>query len=96
MKQEKVACLIDNEAHLALDPSDPFEIQTKPHGHGDVHGLLHRTGLVKKWAAEGFRWVCFFQERSAQLFIAVAGLLLLMPCYITCQLLHALIANPRH
>lgn len=44
MKQEKVACLIDNDAHLALEPSDAFQIQTKPHGHGDVHSLLHRCG----------------------------------------------------
>ncbi len=27
LKQEKVACLIDNDAHLALDSSDPFVIQ---------------------------------------------------------------------
>lgn len=37
------------------------ELQTKPHGHGDVHALLHSTGLAKKWAAQGFKWVAFFQ-----------------------------------
>jgi len=35
--------------------------QTKPHGHGDVHALLHASGLAKKWQKEGFKWVCFFQ-----------------------------------
>jgi hypothetical protein len=44
--QEKVACLSDNDAHLALDPKDPFSVQTKPHGHGDVHMLLHSSGLA--------------------------------------------------
>ena len=40
IKQEKVPCLTDNEAHLALDPNDPYKLMTKPHGHGDVHALL--------------------------------------------------------
>jgi len=61
MKQEKVACLIDNDAHLALDAKDPFAVQTKPHGHGDVHALLHSTGLARGWRERGFEWVCFFQ-----------------------------------
>ncbi len=43
MKQEKVPCLADNEARMALDAKDPFTLQTKPHGHGDVHALLHST-----------------------------------------------------
>jgi UDP-sugar pyrophosphorylase len=63
MKQEKVACLTDNDAHLALDAKDPFSVQTKPHGHGDVHALLHSTGLARAWKAKGFEWVCFFQVR---------------------------------
>lgn len=24
-------------------------VQTKPHGHGDVHVLLHQSGLLAKW-----------------------------------------------
>ena len=27
IKQEKVACLSDNDAHLALEPSDPFKVR---------------------------------------------------------------------
>lgn len=60
-----MACLTDNDAHLALDPRDPFAIQTKPHGHGDVHALLHSKGLAKKWKKSGFKWVCFFQASAA-------------------------------
>ncbi|KAF4369694.1 hypothetical protein F8388_015781 [Cannabis sativa] len=30
---EKVACLVDNEARLALDPQNKYRIQTKLHGH---------------------------------------------------------------
>jgi UDP-sugar pyrophosphorylase len=39
VKQEKVPCLTDNDAHLALDGKDPYKLQTKPHGHGDVHAV---------------------------------------------------------
>lgn len=68
LKQEKVACLADNEARLAPAPGDPFAVQTKPHGHGDVHMLLHSSGIAKKWVEEGFRWVCFFQDTNAGVF----------------------------
>jgi len=40
MKQEKVAALMDNDAHIASAEDDPYAMQTKPHGHGDVHQLL--------------------------------------------------------
>lgn len=36
-------------------------MQTKPHGHGDVHSLLHSSGLAKQWHKDGLKWVCFFQ-----------------------------------
>jgi UDP-sugar pyrophosphorylase len=39
-----VPCLSDSDASLALDPSDPCALLTKPHGHGDVHALLHASG----------------------------------------------------
>ena len=68
MKQEKVPCLSDNEARLALDPKDPFQLLTKPHGHGDVHYLLHSTGALAKWQAAGLRWVYFFQDTNALAF----------------------------
>jgi UDP-N-acetylglucosamine pyrophosphorylase len=61
IKQEKVACLIDNDATLALEPSDSFALQTKPHGHGDVHALLHSSGLAARWQRSGLKWICFFQ-----------------------------------
>lgn len=66
IKQEKVACLTDSEAHLSL--AGPYEVETKPHGHGDVHGLLHSSGLARKWAAEGRKWVCFFQDTNPAAF----------------------------
>ena len=81
LKQEKVACLADNDARLALagcpSPSagsagtPSFEIMTKPHGHGDVHSLIHRSGLLAKWIEMGLEWVCFFQDTNGLVFNAI-------------------------
>ena len=75
LKQEKVACLSDNDAHLAVLPTDPYAIQTKPHGHGDVHMLLHSSGVAEEWAAAGFKWVSFFQDTNGQVFRALPAAL---------------------
>ncbi|OMO91211.1 UTP--glucose-1-phosphate uridylyltransferase [Corchorus capsularis] len=71
LKQEKVACLDDNDARLALDPHNKYKIQTKPHGHGDVHSLLYSSGILKIWRDAGLRWVLFFQDTNGLLFKAI-------------------------
>jgi UDP-sugar pyrophosphorylase len=63
--QDKVAALKDGNAGLALEDDDRWTIQTKPHGHGDVHQLLHREGLVDKWEKEGRTHVVFLQDTNA-------------------------------
>ena len=68
LKQEKVACVADNDARLATDPQDPYSLLTKPHGHGDVHYLMHSSGLAARWLAEGRRWVYFLQDTNALAF----------------------------
>ena len=64
----QVACLADSEARLALEKDDAFAVQTKPHGHGDVHALLHSSGLLKRWLAAGVKWVAFFQDTNGLVF----------------------------
>ena len=71
----QVACLADNAAHLALEKDDPYVVQRKPHGHGDVHALLHSTGLVKRWQKDGVQWVCFFQDTNGLVFRALPAAL---------------------
>lgn len=71
LKQEKVACLEDNDARLALDPNDKYKIQTKPHGHGDVHALLYSSGVLNQWSNAGVKWVLFFQDTNGLLFKAI-------------------------
>jgi hypothetical protein len=68
MKQNKVACLADNAGTLAMDEEDPYHVVTKPHGHGDVHALLHRHGVAQQWAQEGFEWMAFFQDTNPLVF----------------------------
>ena len=63
--QDKVAALKDGSAGLALDDDDRWSVQTKPHGHGDVHHLLYREGLVDKWEKEGKTHVVFLQDTNA-------------------------------
>ncbi|CAM9236981.1 unnamed protein product [Ectocarpus sp. 6 AP-2014] len=64
MKQEKVAAIQDSTAALALDPDDPFTVLTKPHGHGDVHALMHSSGTAKRWKDTGCKWVVFMQDTN--------------------------------
>ncbi|KAL5704498.1 UTP-monosaccharide-1-phosphate uridylyltransferase [Ranunculus cassubicifolius] len=71
LKQEKVACLDDNDARLAVDPHNKYRIQTKPHGHGDVHSLLYSSGLLHEWQNAGLKWVLFFQDTNGLLFKAI-------------------------
>ncbi|GAB5029796.1 udp-sugar pyrophospharylase-like [Nannochloropsis oceanica] len=81
MKQEKVAALADNDARIARAANAEgrgdgrYGIDCKPHGHGDVHSLLHRTGVAKRWKVEGLKWVVFFQDTNALAFLSLAAAL---------------------
>jgi UDP-sugar pyrophosphorylase len=63
--QDKVPALKDVNAGLALEDDDRWTIQTKPHGHGDVHHLLYREGLVEQWEKQGKSHVIFLQDTNA-------------------------------
>lgn len=74
VKQEKVPALIGVDGSFALDEKK-FEIVTKPHGHGDVHTLLHQFGVAKKWKDLGKKWVIFFQDTNPLTFKSYLPLL---------------------
>eukprot|EP00574_Skeletonema_japonicum_P005221 CAMPEP_0201716866 /NCGR_PEP_ID=MMETSP0593-20130828/2736_1 /ASSEMBLY_ACC=CAM_ASM_000672 /TAXON_ID=267983 /ORGANISM="Skeletonema japonicum, Strain CCMP2506" /LENGTH=739 /DNA_ID=CAMNT_0048206769 /DNA_START=97 /DNA_END=2316 /DNA_ORIENTATION=- len=67
-----VPALYDNDAHIALDTEDPYDIQMKPHGHGDIHALLHSNGVAKAWQAQGMKWTVFFQDTNGLAFHTLA------------------------
>jgi len=75
IKQELVPSLTDNEARFAQAHDDPYRIETKPHGHGDVHVLLHGSGLARRWADDGVRYIAFFQDTNGLVFHAMAAAL---------------------
>jgi UDP-sugar pyrophosphorylase len=63
-----VPALMDNDAKVAMDSSDPYKIQAKPHGHGDIHALLHSQGVAQSWCKKGLEWVIFFQDTNGLAF----------------------------
>ncbi|KAL7468993.1 hypothetical protein ACHAXS_009229, partial [Conticribra weissflogii] len=63
VKQDKVAALSNGNAGLSM--KSKWKVETKPHGHGDVHHLLYREGLVDKWYEEGKKHVIFLQDTNA-------------------------------
>jgi len=67
-----VPALYDNDAHIALDTEDPYDIQMKPHGHGDIHALLHSNGVAKAWQSQGIKWTVFFQDTNGLAFHTLA------------------------
>jgi len=67
MQQKKVPALMNNDAQFCLKA--PFTLNTKPHGHGDVHVLVHQQGVAKRWMKEnGTKWILFFQDTNGQVF----------------------------
>jgi UDP-sugar pyrophosphorylase len=74
MKQEKVPAMKNSKAHFSQKPGS-LEIETKPHGHGDIHTLIYHSGNSKKWLDAGKKWVCFMQDTNPLIFRAFPSLL---------------------
>jgi len=63
IQQDKVPALKDGKAGLSI--KSRWEVATKPHGHGDVHQLLYKEGIVERWVGEGRTHVVFLQDTNA-------------------------------
>ena len=64
-----VPALMDNDAKIALDENNKFQVETKPHGHGDIHALLYKHGVTTRWANElGIKWAVMFQDTNGLAF----------------------------
>ena len=58
-----VPALADSEARLVKKDG---KLVMKPHGHGDIHALLYKDGITKKWEKEmGIKYMVLFQVREA-------------------------------
>jgi UDP-sugar pyrophosphorylase len=63
LKQEKVPALQSSNADIAK--LSKYIIDTKPHGHGDVHSLMYSSGTADRWKATGMQWCSFFQDPNS-------------------------------
>ncbi len=73
LKQELVPAIADNDGHLALEAK--YKLILKPHGHGDIHMLLHTSGLAAQLHAEGLEHIVLIQDTNGQVFNAVPAAL---------------------
>ena len=62
-----VPSLNSNDARMVLEP-DGSHIQTKPHGHGDIHELMYKHGVAKTWKRFGIKWIVMFQDTNGLAF----------------------------
>ncbi len=66
LQQELVPAIADNDGKLALEKK--YELILKPHGHGDIHMLLHTSGVAAKLAGEGIEYLMFIQDTNGPSF----------------------------
>lgn len=71
LKQEKVVSMTNNDGKIAMKSA--YEIDTKPHGHGDIHSLMYSSGTAKKWLNYGVKWCIFFQDTNSLAFNTIAA-----------------------
>ncbi|MES1918145.1 hypothetical protein MHBO_000157 [Bonamia ostreae] len=68
LKQEKVPAVTNLKAEFSR--RSKYRIETKPHGHGDVHSLLYKS-VLRKWQRSGIENVLFFQDTNILVFKAL-------------------------
>jgi len=73
LKQEKVAALSSTDGKIAL--LSTYEVDSKPHGHGDVHALMFSSGTAARWLQQGIKYVAFFQDTNGLCFATLAAVL---------------------
>lgn len=73
LKQELVPAISDNEGRLALE--EKYKLILKPHGHGDIHMLLHSSGLAAQLEKQGIKHLLFIQDTNGQVFNAAPAAL---------------------
>jgi len=66
--QGLVPVVANRNGDFVIDPKEPYKLLTKPHGHGDVHMLLAKYGLVDEWISAGKEYTVFIQDTNGQVF----------------------------
>lgn len=73
-----VPAVMDNEGRIVSEIENTghwYKIQTKPHGHGDIHNLLYKHGVAKKWLSAGIKWITLFQDTNGLAFHTLPAVL---------------------
>ncbi|KMZ80198.1 hypothetical protein PVIIG_01978 [Plasmodium vivax India VII] len=66
LKQKKVLCFKDGEAHLDfVFQNGSFTLSRKPHGHGDIHSLIRKQINLDAFIEGGYNYLYFFQDTNA-------------------------------
>ena len=73
LQQELVPAIADNAGSLALEKK--YKLILKPHGHGDIHMLLHTSGVARKLSDAGIEHLMFIQDTNGQVFNAMPAAL---------------------
>jgi len=68
VKQELVPAISDSEGRLALACN--YQLALKPHGHGDIHMLMHTSGLAVRLFEQGIEHFLLLQDTNGQVFNA--------------------------
>ncbi len=68
LKQELVPAIADNDGHIAMH--GPYSVTLKPHGHGDIHMLMHTSGTAERLITDGKQHLLFIQDTNGQVFNA--------------------------
>jgi len=68
VKQELVPAISDSEGRLAL--AGKYQLALKPHGHGDIHMLMHTSGLAARLFEQGIEHFLLLQDTNGQVFNA--------------------------
>ncbi|WP_372806873.1 UTP--glucose-1-phosphate uridylyltransferase [Pontiella sp.] len=66
LQQELVPAIADNDGALALNAK--YELILKPHGHGDIHMLLHTSGVAAQLKDAGIEYLMFIQDTNGPSF----------------------------
>ncbi len=66
LQQGMVPAVSNNNADFILKEDDVYSLQVKPHGHGDIHVLIHDAGLAEYWNKIGVEQSVFIQDTNGQ------------------------------
>lgn len=75
LKQSKVPALMSNDAQMVLKGNHSYVIDSKPHGHGDIHSLMYSSSTASQWFDNGVQWCVFFQDTNGLAFNSLIAMI---------------------